>query len=195
MTRDWLALEPGEEVRWADSPRLQTVLPWVAVGLVVAAVPLGLATTAVGTSLPVPVWPAAALGLVPPLLAFVWLRNVEFVVTTRRCYRKRGVLSRDVLAVGFETVQNSAYEQGILGSAFGYGTVTVDTAGAEGAELRFWRIDDPQSVQRLVLDRRDAFRDAHDGTGVPGSVEQWEAVLEEVRRLRRAAERYERATR
>lgn len=192
MTRDWLTLDDDEAVLWEGSPRIQTVIPALLVGLVVAAAPVAVAVFAPDAA-PVPVWPLAVLGVVPPLLVYVWIRNVEFVVTTNRCYRKRGVLSRDVLAVGFESVQNSSYEQGVLGTAFGHGTVSVDTAGGLGTELSFWNIEEPRSVQQLVLDQRDAV--AGDEDEVPGSVEQWQAVLDEVRALRRAAERYERTTR
>ncbi|MFC4407072.1 PH domain-containing protein [Haloarchaeobius iranensis] len=192
MSRDWLTLEDGEEVLWAASPRVQSVIPAVFVGLVVAVVPVGLQLTA-GDAFPVPVWPLALLGVVPPVLAYVWIRNVEFVVTSRRCYRKQGVLSRDVLAVGFESVQNSSYEQGFFGRLFGHGTVSVDTAGGLGTELAFWNVEDPRSVQNLVLDQRAAFDDGDDE--LPGTVEQWQAVLAEVRRLRRAAEGYEQSSR
>jgi uncharacterized membrane protein YdbT with pleckstrin-like domain len=192
MSRDWLTLEEDEEVLWAASPRVQSVIPAVFVGLFVAVVPIGLQLTA-GDAFPVPVWPFALLGVVPPVLAYVWVRNVEFVVTSRRCYRKQGVLSRDVLAVGFESVQNSSYEQGLFGRVFGHGTVSVDTAGGLGTELAFWNVLDPRSVQNLVLDQREAFDDA-DGE-LPGTVEQWQAVLAEVRRLRRAAEGYEQSSR
>lgn len=190
MSYDWLTLEDGEEVVWSGSPRIQTVLRGVAVGLVVAAVPIWVAVTG-AVELPVPVWPLALLGLLPPVLVYVWIRNVDFVVTNRRCYRKRGILSRDVLAVGFETVENSSYEQGVFGTLFDFGTVAVDTAGSGGVEMTFWRVDDPQSVQRVVLDQRDAYRAERDDE-LPGTVDQWRAVLEEVRGLRRAAERYER---
>ncbi|WP_435345492.1 PH domain-containing protein [Haloarchaeobius sp. HRN-SO-5] len=184
MSRDWLTLEDGEEVLWAASPRVQTVLPWLAVGLALAVVPFVL------SGVPRPV---ALVGVLPPALAYLYVTNTEFVVTNRRCYRKSGVLSRSVLAVSFETVENSAYEQGVLGTAFGYGTVEIDTAGGMGTELTFWKIADPRSVQSLVLDQRDAARTGADE--IPGTVEQWQAVLAEVRRLRAAAERHRRSVR
>ncbi|WP_440991077.1 PH domain-containing protein [Haloarchaeobius baliensis] len=192
MSRDWLTLEDGEEVLWSASPRVQSIYPALFVGLLIAVVPAGMALLS-PDAFPVPVWPFALLGILPPVLTYVWIRNVEFVVTDRRCYRKQGVFSRDVLAVGFESVQNSSYEQGLFGTLFGHGTVSVDTAGGMGTELTFWNIEDPRSVQNLVLDQREAFDGGDDE--LPGTVEQWQAVLAEVRQLRRAAERYERSSR
>lgn len=192
MSRDWLTLEDGEAVLWEASPRVQSIYPALFVGLLIAVVPVGMQLLA-PDAFPVPVWPVALLGILPPVLTYVWISNVEFVVTTRRCYRKQGVLSRDVLAVGFESVQNSSYEQGLFGTLFGHGTVSVDTAGGLGTELSFWNVEDPRSVQSLVLDQREAFDDGDDE--IPGTVEQWQAVLTEVRRLRRAAELYEQSSR
>ena len=184
MSRNWLTLEEGEEVHWSATPRIQTILPWLAVGLAVAALSL------VVSAIP---WPVALLGALPPTFAYLVVTNTEFVVTNRRCYRKSGVLSRTVLAVEFDTVENSSYEQNVFGTVFGYGTVEIDTAGGQGTEMTFWNVEDPQSVQSLVLDQRDAARDRDDG--LPGTVEQWQAVLDEVRQLRTAAERYERTAR
>jgi hypothetical protein len=75
-------------------------------------------------------------------------------------------------------VQNSALSQGVAGSLLGYGTVTLEVAG--GDDLAFRRIEDPAAVRPLVDRERDP---------IPGSVEQWRAVLAEVRALRRAVER------
>ncbi|MFD1644836.1 PH domain-containing protein [Haloarchaeobius litoreus] len=192
MSRDWLTLEDDEDVLWAASPRVQSIIPALFVGLLIAVVPAG-ASLLAPDALPVPVWPLVLLGVLPPVFTYIWIRNVEFVVTNRRCYRKQGVLSRDVLAVGFESVQNSSYEQGVFGTLFGHGTVSIDTAGGLGTELTFWNVEDPRSVQSLVLDQREAFDEG--GDEFPGTVEQWQAVLAEVRRLRRAAERYEQSSR
>lgn len=69
----------------------------------------------------------------------------------------------------------------MTGSAFGYGTLTVDVAG--GRDLRFRRIDDPQSVQAAIVDRMDNADD-----DVPGSTAQWQSVLEVVREIRAVVE-------
>jgi len=75
-------------------------------------------------------------------------------------------------------VQNSAFSQDALGTLFGYGTVTLEVAG--GDDIRFRRIEDPESVRRLV-DRATVDE-------IPGSLEQWRAVLAELRALRRVVE-------
>ncbi|WP_247010070.1 PH domain-containing protein [Halorientalis litorea] len=174
----WLTAGPGEAVRWCGGPRIQTALPGAVIGVVVAA-----------ASVLVPEVPSllGVAGVVPAAGVYLWVRNVEYVVTTDKLYRKQGVLGRRVTAVGYETVQNASYSQGILGTAFGYGTVTFDTAGGNGTELAFSNVTDPRAVEQLVselLGEEESPADA----AVPGSIEQWQAIREEVQRLRRTVE-------
>ncbi|WP_435335551.1 PH domain-containing protein [Haloarchaeobius sp. TZWWS8] len=182
MTEDWLTLDDGEEVLWSASPRIQSVLPAAVLGLVVALGAVALVTVA---ELPTPLLAVALLGLGPPLLAYFYVINTRYVVTNQGCYRKTGGLSRRVISVDFESVQNSSYEQGILGTQFGYGSVTVDTAGGLGQELVFWNVDDPRAVQKLLSEQRAR----HDEPEIPGTLAQWQAIRDEVRVLRRLVER------
>jgi membrane protein YdbS with pleckstrin-like domain len=184
-TPAWLALAPGERVVWSGGPRIQTAFPGVLAGL-------GVLVGSVAAALFVEWLPLAfaLLGLLGvPLAAYPYLRvsRTKYVVTTDALAAKHGVLGRHVQVVGLDSVQNSTAEQGPLGAAFGYGTVGVDTAGGEGTELRFARVEDPQRVRRLVDERRRAA----DGDEIPGSVAQWAAIRDEVRRWRRSVERTE----
>jgi membrane protein YdbS with pleckstrin-like domain len=174
---DWLVLEPGESLVWVGGPRIQTVIPAVLVGL---------AVVAGAVLVPEIPTPFAAVGVLPPVGTYLWLRNTDYVVTDRRLYRKRGVLGRRVTAVGYETVQNAAYSQGVLGTLFDYGAVEFDTAGEAGTELAFRNIDDPRTVKRYTDEQLGRHRRGSDA--IPGSLEQWQAVLQEVRALRDAVE-------
>ena len=190
----WLTLDTDETIIWRGSPRIQTVLPAVAVGLVL--VSLGL--VALAGLLPVPDSTrlvVTVLGVVSILVgvgvaagSYIQVTHTDYVVTDRSLYRKRGVLSRTVTAVGYETVQNANYSQGITGTFFGYGTLSFDTAGGTGTELSFRDVDDPATVQRLVSDQLASVRHRPGERELPGSVEQWEAVLDEVTALRQALE-------
>lgn len=174
MSRDWLTLDPGEEVVWSGRPRLTTILPAVAVGLagllgvVYAVVVLRVALTLL----------AVPVVLAIPAYAYLQVTNTEFLVTDRAVYAKTGVVGRRVVQSSLSKVQNSSFSQDVFGSLFGYGTVRMEIAG--GNDIDFYRIDDPQAVRRLV--------DRATGDQIPGSIEQWRAVLEEVRALRAAVE-------
>lgn len=176
MTHDWLTLGDGDAVEWAGHPKLTTVLPAVVVGLLVVAGSVAAAASR-GSVFPLLLVP---VGLLLPAVRYLQVRNTEYVVTTREVAVKKGVVGRSVTRASLDRVQNSAYEQGIAGSLFGYGTVTIETAG--GQDLRFHRIERPGEVRRLVD------RVAGKTGGVPGSPDQWTAVLAEVRQLREAVE-------
>ncbi|WP_267642973.1 PH domain-containing protein [Haloarchaeobius amylolyticus] len=183
MTGQWFTPDDDEEVLWSAKPRIQSVIPALVAGLVALAVAAGFAWV---IEEPLVILPGVVLGILPPLVAYFRVVNTEFVVTNQACYRKTGGLSRTVLSADFESVQNSSYEQPALGALFGYGTVEVDTAAGGGTELTFWNVEDPGSVQRLVLSQKQRHQSSDD---IPGSLEQWQAVRDEVRRLRRAVER------
>ncbi|MFC7235957.1 PH domain-containing protein [Halosegnis marinus] len=179
MSRDWLTLADGETVAWEGSPILTTSLPGVGVGiaLVVAGAwlavvgPAGLAATLGGAAL-------AAAGVAAAVGAYLAVVNTEYVVSDRALYAKSGIVGVRVTEAALSRVQNSAFSQDALGAAFGYGTVTFEIAG--GNDVRFRRIDDPKGVRRTV--------DRATGDEIPGSLDQWRAVLAETRALRRAVE-------
>lgn len=179
-----LLLDPSEELLWSGHPRLSAGIPSFVAGLVLlvagGALVGGLgpgtgATRALGVGL-------VLLGLVIPALTVLQLRRTTYAVSDRALYARSGVLSRNVRRMGLDRVQNSAFSQSVTGGIFGYGTVTVESAGGGGA-VQFVRIESPREV-RAFVDRRAALAD----DPVPGSVEQWEAVLDEVRALREAVE-------
>ena len=88
---------------------------------------------------------------------------------------------RSVRRVGLTKVQNTGYSRSVTGSAFGYGTVTVEVAG--GDDLKFRRIDDSEAVQTAITDRT-----TRGDEGIPGSAAQWRSVLSVVREIRTTIE-------
>ncbi len=167
----WMARGEGETVRWAGHPRVTTILPWGVVGVLFLGAGVGGAVVLDRPLLALLALPGVAI----PAWAYLRVVNTRYVVTDYALYRKTGVFSRTVERVTVSRVQNSAFAQGLTGSAFGYGTVRVEAAG--GGAIQFTAIDDPRAVRALV-DRQAAREE------IPGTLGQWEAVLEEVRRVR-----------
>lgn len=172
---EWMARGDDEDVLWSGTPRVTTVLPAVAVGLVLAAVGVAGAVTQNQPALSLLV----LVGLAIAVGASLRVVNTRYVVTDHALYRKTGVLSRHVERVSLRRVQNSAFTQGVLGSLFDYGTVSVEAAG--GGSIAFADIDDPRDVRALVEKQIG-------GDEIPGSLGQWTAIRDEVRRLRGAFE-------
>lgn len=175
MTDAWLTLEHGESVEWEAHPRLMRTVPAILVSLTLAVVAIGGAVLVDRLALAL-----LLIAPLPGLYAYIRVVNTRFVLTNRALYRKTGILGIDVRTVELDRVQNTKSSQGVLGKAFGYGSVIVDVAG--GTDLRFVDIYDPDEL------RADIERLAS-GTGdVPGTLDQWKAVREELRAIRRLLE-------
>ncbi|SIR83000.1 PH domain-containing protein [Haladaptatus litoreus] len=171
---DWLVLDDGEEIQWQGHPRLMSVLPALVVGLIL----IGGSLVVAATSEPL-VLLLVPLGIVIPAFSYLSVSNTRFVVTDRALYRKTGVLSRNVRRLSIDRVQNSNFRQGIRGTMFDYGTVSIEVAGGGG--VQFQNIETPRDV-RATIDRQTTT------DSIPGTLAQWNDVLEAVRALRFAVE-------
>lgn len=195
---DWLSLDAGETVVWRGAPRIRRVLPSaVAAALWIALLVAGAAVAVRATTLPTLVPVGAAVLLAIPTVAAAattYLRtvNVEYVLTDRNCYRKRGVLSTHVTRIGLANVQRTALQKNVWGNLFDYGTVSLSTAGSEGADLRLTDLDDPETVRdelrRLV--GADERRPRRPPAGLDATTA--DALRTEFGALRAAAERLDR---
>ena len=175
MTGDWLTLDSGETVAWDGQPKRTTALPGIGMGIALL----------VGAAWLVTVQNESVLGILLGIAgitvgpwAYLSVINTEYVLSDRAVYTKRGVIGIRISESSVSNIQNSAFSQDALGSVFGYGTVTLEIAG--GDDIQFRRIEDPETVRRLV--------DRATGGEIPGSLEQWRAILNEVRALRQAIE-------
>lgn len=168
MELEWLNLDGKEEVEWSGSPRIQSIIPAVVVGLPFTVVGIGLLIIAG---------------------AYLNVKNTEFVVTNHAVYRKSGIISRSVKKIDLEKIQNISYSQDALGNYFGYGNVEISTAGGSGIEMAFRSIDEPQKVQELIgqlsKDPSDR-REEHEG---PSERQILMKILEELQAIRKDLDR------
>jgi len=184
---DWAPASADETAVWQGKPRARVVHWGVVVGALVAVAVLGVGgflwrAGAVGPVLLVAFLAVALAGFaVPAGSAYLWRTHTDYLLTDAALYHRTGAVWITVTELGLDRIQNTAYSQGVFGTAFDHGTVTVDTAGSEGAELRLRALDDPDDVHRVVAERAGA---AGGDDQIPGTVDQWGAVLDEVRRLR-----------
>lgn len=195
----WLSLDPDEDVVWSGTPRPHVIAPVVLVALAIVVLAI----------LAVPQWWIAALaglagaGMVGA--ALVYVRNVEFVVSTNYLYAKRGVVGRSVTQIGLQNVQDATLRQGVFGTQFGHGTISFSTAGGDGDQLRMYAIADPTEVKATVDEQVARARSGssvkptteRDGTTTDSASEgdartdQVSTLLSEARALRSVAEQLE----
>ncbi|AWB27569.1 PH domain-containing protein [Halococcoides cellulosivorans] len=162
---DWLTLDEDEEVLWVGEPHVASIVPALAIGVVLAVILIG-----------IPIIVGAYLGR----------KNTVFLMTTDGLYHKKGILSRDVQKIGFEKIQNISFSQGALGASIGYGTVDISTAGGSGVEMQFRGVEDPKSVQERINTRiRRAQGRDHDADE-DSSEDVLDEILTELRAIRAA---------
>jgi hypothetical protein len=176
MTGQWWFQRENERLLWEGSPRWSAAISGVAVAAVIVAVALVAAATIDPRLAAV-----SPLGLALGGWQLLRVRHTSYLVTNRAVWQKRGVVGRRVRRVGMPQVQNTAYSQSVTGSVFGYGTVTLDVAG--GRDLTFRRIDDPERIRAIITDRIERSEPE-----LPGTTDQWRAVLSVVRDLNTAIE-------
>ncbi|AUX09810.1 membrane-flanked domain protein [Halalkaliarchaeum desulfuricum] len=172
---DWRRFDE-EAVLWEATPRTTRALPGMGLSVALLVGVFWLAVTVSGWALVLV--PAAAA---PGLFHYLRVVTTAFVLTDREITVKTGILGRSVRSVEYSRVQNVGYSQGVTGSVFGYGTVEIEIAG--GRDLQLYDVYDPTEPYEIV-------RECATGTAteIPGSLETWEAIREEVTALRERIE-------
>jgi uncharacterized membrane protein YdbT with pleckstrin-like domain len=168
MELEWLNIDGDEKVQWSGSPRIQSIIPAVVIGIPFSVVGIGILIIAG---------------------AYLNVKNTEFVVTNHAVYRKSGILSRSVKKIDLGKIQNISYSQDALGNYFGYGNVEISTAGGSGVEMSFRSIEEPQKVQELIgqLSKEPSeAEESHDG---PSEREILLKMLEELQEIRKDLDR------
>ena len=188
---DWAPAAADETVVWQGQPRSRVVLQGVAAGLVgVVVVAAGALLAARSGAVPARLFVPAAVVLgslalaVPTAAMWLWRQSTHYLLTDAALYHRTGVLSVTVTELRSNKIQNTSYSQGILGTVFDHGTVTIDTAGSKGAELTLRALDGPQAVHQRIAAR--AGTETRERDGIPGTLDQWQAVRTEAQRIRTA---------
>lgn len=163
---EWLTLENGEEVVWADGPDRRTLVPAFLVGI-----PLSI----------------LLVGVFVILAGWLQVKNTDYVVTNRALYKKTGTFSRDVQRIDYDKVQNISYSQSALGNYFGYGSVDISTAGGSGVEMKFRSVRSPQQVQQRISERIKGTGPREDDTDRT-KADVLDEILTELRGIREAVE-------
>lgn len=182
----WLSLDDDEEVVWSGTPRIHVVL-WIALPALMIPIVLSVAwSTIIGAAVGVLAWVAVSY------LGYVYVSNIEYSVSTRYVYAKRGIYGRTVTQISLHNIQDTTLSQGILGTRSDYGTVSFSTAGGEGTTLGFYYIDTPASVRSTIDRQITAVQNEVDDKPEPKKSDGIETFLSELQRTRKVAQRIDR---
>ena len=95
------------------------------------------------------------LGIGRSLLAW-WA--IVYLITSEEVYKKHGLISRTVTNVRLDQIQNTTFEQSVLGRLLSFGSVYIDTAGSGSTEVVLERVPRPQTVVSILTQQLDSVR-------------------------------------
>lgn len=78
------------------------------------------------------------------------LRRTEYVATDRRVYARTGLLGTTVRQLTYDKITDITYKQDLLGRIFGYGTVSLSTAGGEGGAIPLHGLAQPLQAKETI---------------------------------------------
>lgn len=152
-TPDWLHLSENERVVWTRRPHVIWLVLGIIEGVIVALVAFTIGFWGLSNGwlfVGVPAFLVAAAGTAFVGYRFAHWVNTRYVITTEELYEKRGVISRDVTQFRLDRIQNTTMQQSVLGRVFGYGDLTVYTAGSGDPELTFSQVPDPSEASAAL---------------------------------------------
>lgn len=170
----WVTLTPNDRVVWSGHPSLRAAL-WT-LGSRLLLIGLGIGGVIVFSFIiDTPILLALSFvpigaGLLSIAMLFLRRWSVQYVLTTEEIYRRRGLLSRSVINLPINHIQNTAYTQSFLERLLSYGTIRIDTAGEEGPEIILQNVKDPEQVDALLTEQLDAVSAQSTGQTTPGGV-------------------------
>jgi len=105
---------------------------------------------------------ALALAALAWLSFWPWLRwkTTHYVFTNERVILREGVISRDGRDIPMGRVNDVSFSHTLIGRMFGYGTLTIESAGERGQVLL---VDIPrvEKVQSVLSELVESDRDKH----------------------------------
>jgi uncharacterized membrane protein YdbT with pleckstrin-like domain len=84
-------------------------------------------------------------------IQYIRWRAESYTITDQRIIIRRGVLSHFSKAIGLSRVQDVTTYQRLLGRVFGFGTVEVETAGRDGAEVLTY-VPHPMEFRNVIYE-------------------------------------------
>lgn len=165
----WVTLTEDERIILHQRPSIYPYLMGQlgSVLLVVVGAVLALAGVGVGSppidlsSLQTVLLVIGVLLLAIGLLGIAWslLRwwSLEYVATTKEVYRKQGIVSRSVTNLSIDRIQNTTFDQSVIGRILSYGHVRIATAGTGGTEVVFRYVSNPADVVAMITEQRTEY--------------------------------------
>ena len=86
---------------------------------------------------------------------FIRFLTTELALTNKKVIGKFGLIRTHSIASTLNKIQNISISSGLFGKIFRYGTIKIETAGAE--LVYFYGIKKPESIKKAVFAQMDIF--------------------------------------
>jgi len=93
---------------------------------------------------------AFGLGIIIIIIAFCLRRGTTFYITDERVIYEVTFLSRQISSTTYDKIQDLHLSQGIFERIVGMGTIHINTAGTHFVEIKFFGIENPMSIKRMI---------------------------------------------
>lgn len=87
--------------------------------------------------------------------AIIRYKYTTYEIRSRGVVVSRGWLSRQRIETSYDKVTDVGLHQGIMARMFGFGTISINTAGSNEAPVVFVGVPDPERVKGMIDDARD----------------------------------------
>lgn len=150
----WVRLTEGEQIVWSGRRCLWAFTLQLVIGsLVVVSGLIGLIFT--GTYLQLLSLGLIVVGSLLYLSTAINYLSVRYVLTNEEIYKKTGLLSRHVINLRLDRIQNTSYDQSFPERVLSYGTIRIHTAGTGGTELVLLDVKYPETVNGHLTEQLD----------------------------------------
>lgn len=151
----WVTLTADEQLIWSDHPSLRSAWGTVITGLIVIGLGLGGIILSSDVLRIISIAPVG-IGFVMIAITYFRHQSIQYVLTSEEVYKKTGILSRNVINIRLDRIQNTSYSQSLPERFLSYGSIRVDTAGTGGTDLTLVNVPNPEHVNGLITEQLDS---------------------------------------
>jgi uncharacterized membrane protein YdbT with pleckstrin-like domain len=131
-------LMEGERPYWYGKPCWKAGWPLILLGLLT-------------------IW--CGLGIIFFIIAFLRVKNTEYLITSHRRRMKYGILSRRIIEIKNEWVTGSMIRQGFISKKLNYGDLVLSTPGRYAGFIAMFGVSDPIHVKTIAEDALRRFKE------------------------------------
>lgn len=153
-----MSAQQGESIIYKGHPSWRSMLDFHLAGLVLAA--LGGVIAKLVSSWGIAAAVFAGILLLSVAVGAIRRSAIQYAITDRRLYIRRGILSRSEQHTTIDRIQNVEVRQSVLERLLRIGTIDFDTAATDDSAFAFSGIAKPRRVAAAVNQAEDLPPDA-----------------------------------